>query len=261
MCASQISATPTAPFESASTPAVPSAIGKTRLWSRLYAPAPRRGPARYPRNDRSGARISSANSHQLWSPSAYRTTAPAAIASPSSRSSERTVMSKTSGRKKETGWGAGLSLSVEATRQGRLMRGGGGGLPPVSAGFAGRPCPLRGITGNRDINQIVKELPASAKGKGGKSFRATIPVYFHVVHAGGVGNISDKVIAEQMRVLNAAFAGFDGGAATGFSFELEGVTRDRQCGVALRRADHLGRAGDEAGGRRGAPFTSEPVAL
>jgi hypothetical protein len=75
------------------------------------------------------------------------------------------------------------------------------------------------------LNQIVKELPARAKGKGGKSFRATIPVYFHVVHAGGVGNISDKVIAEQMRVLNAAFAGFYGGAATGFSFALEGVTR------------------------------------
>jgi Pregnancy-associated plasma protein-A len=75
------------------------------------------------------------------------------------------------------------------------------------------------------LNQIVKELPASAKGKGGKSFRATIPVYFHVVHAGGVGNISNKVIADQMRVLNAAFAGFYGGAATGFSFELEAVTR------------------------------------
>ena len=75
------------------------------------------------------------------------------------------------------------------------------------------------------LNQIVKELPATAKGKGGRSFRATIPVYFHVVHAGGVGNISDKVIAEQMKVLNAAFAGFYGGAATGFSFELEAVTR------------------------------------
>ena len=75
------------------------------------------------------------------------------------------------------------------------------------------------------LNQIVKELPARAQGKGGKSFRTTIPVYFHVVHAGGVGNISDKVIADQMRVLNAAFAGFYGGAATGFAFELEAVTR------------------------------------
>jgi hypothetical protein len=75
------------------------------------------------------------------------------------------------------------------------------------------------------LNQTVEELPASAKGKGGKSFRATVPVYFHVVHAGGVGNISQRIIDEQMRVLNAAFAGFYGGAATGFSFKLAGVTR------------------------------------
>jgi hypothetical protein len=76
-----------------------------------------------------------------------------------------------------------------------------------------------------ELNQIVAELPASAKGKGGKSFRATVPVYFHVVHAGGVGNISQRVIDEQMKVLNAAFAGFYGGAATGFQFKLAGVTR------------------------------------
>jgi hypothetical protein len=75
------------------------------------------------------------------------------------------------------------------------------------------------------LNQVVQELPANAKGKGGKSFRATVPVYFHVVHAGGVGNISQTVIDEQMTVLNAAFAGFYGGAATGFSFRLAGVTR------------------------------------
>jgi Pregnancy-associated plasma protein-A len=52
-----------------------------------------------------------------------------------------------------------------------------------------------------------------------------VPVYFHVVHAGGVGNISDAIINAQMNVLNSAFAGFYGGAATGFSFELAGVTR------------------------------------
>ncbi|HET8651712.1 MAG TPA: zinc metalloprotease [Gaiellaceae bacterium] len=75
------------------------------------------------------------------------------------------------------------------------------------------------------LNQVVEELPTAAKGKGGKSFRATVPVWFHVVHADGVGNISDAVIREQMRVLNAAFAGFYGGAATGFSFDLVGVTR------------------------------------
>jgi Pregnancy-associated plasma protein-A len=75
------------------------------------------------------------------------------------------------------------------------------------------------------LDQLVKELPASAKGKGGKSFRASVPVYFHVVHAGGVGNITQTVINEQMRVLNAAFGGFYGGQASGFSFRLAAVTR------------------------------------
>ena len=75
------------------------------------------------------------------------------------------------------------------------------------------------------LNQKVEDMPASAKGKGGRNFRVSVPVYFHVVHANGLGNISDKVIADQMRVLNAAFAGFYGGPATGFSFDLVGVTR------------------------------------
>ncbi len=75
------------------------------------------------------------------------------------------------------------------------------------------------------LNQTVEELPTSAKGKAGKSFSTTIPVWFHVVHADGVGNIPQRVIDAQMRVLNAAFAGFYGGAYTGFSFELAGVTR------------------------------------
>jgi hypothetical protein len=75
------------------------------------------------------------------------------------------------------------------------------------------------------LNQIVQELPASAKGKGGPSFRATVPVWFHVVHAGGVGNISQTVIDEQMNVLNLAFGGFYGGVNTGFRFRLAGVTR------------------------------------
>ena len=75
------------------------------------------------------------------------------------------------------------------------------------------------------LNQTVAELPASAKGKGGASFRASVPVYFHVVHAGGVGNISQAVIDEQINVLNSAFAGFYGGVNTGFKFKLAGVTR------------------------------------
>jgi hypothetical protein len=57
------------------------------------------------------------------------------------------------------------------------------------------------------------------------SFAASIPVYFHVIHNGAVGNVSDATINEQMAVLNSAFAGFYGGVSTGFSFTLAGVDR------------------------------------
>ena len=76
-----------------------------------------------------------------------------------------------------------------------------------------------------DLDQVHAELPASAKGKAGKNFRQSVPVWFHVVSDGAIGNISNTVIQEQMNVLNLAFAGFYGGVNTGFSFRLAGVTR------------------------------------
>ena len=68
-------------------------------------------------------------------------------------------------------------------------------------------------------------MPASAKGKGGAKFKATVPVWFHVVTDGAIGNVTQAQIDEQMTVLNLAFAGFYGGAKSGFRFELAGVTR------------------------------------
>ena len=70
-----------------------------------------------------------------------------------------------------------------------------------------------------------QDLPASAKGKAGKTFRATVPVYFHVVSDGSTGNLTDAQIAAQMSVLNLTFAGREGGADAGFTFRLAGVTR------------------------------------
>ena len=100
------------------------------------------------------------------------------------------------------------------------------------------------------VDQVVAELPASARGKGGRSFRASVPVYFHVVHADGVGNIPQRVITDQMAVLNAAFAGFYGGSATGFQFRLMAVTRTNNAAWhyhqspdderAMKRALHRG---------------------
>jgi hypothetical protein len=80
-----------------------------------------------------------------------------------------------------------------------------------------------------DLGQLAADLPASAKGKAGKSFGARIPVWFHVVTDGTVGRVTDAQIANQIAVLNATYAGQDpdgpGAVRTGFSFTLAGVTR------------------------------------
>ena len=69
------------------------------------------------------------------------------------------------------------------------------------------------------------ESPADQRGRG-RGFRATVPTYVHVVSLpDGTGNVSDRAIRDQIRVLNTTFAGFEGGYATGFSFDLAGVTR------------------------------------
>ena len=76
------------------------------------------------------------------------------------------------------------------------------------------------------LNEPVEALPESAKGKGGPRFRATIPVYFHVITPDGVvGNVSQAKIDEQISVLSLGFGGFYGGANTKFRFTLAGVTR------------------------------------
>jgi hypothetical protein len=76
------------------------------------------------------------------------------------------------------------------------------------------------------LNEPVTALPESAKGKGGPKFRASVPVYFHVVSPDGVvGNVTQAQIDQQIAVLNLSFGGFYGGANTRFSFRLAGVTR------------------------------------
>ncbi len=82
-----------------------------------------------------------------------------------------------------------------------------------------------GVVREPDTGQVHTDLPAAAKGKAGKRFKATIPVYFHVVTDGSTGALTDAQIAGQIAVLNNTFSAGEGGAATGFSFTLAGVTR------------------------------------
>ena len=76
-----------------------------------------------------------------------------------------------------------------------------------------------------DTGQVHTDLPASAKGKAGQKFRATVPVYFHVVTDGAIGAVTQAQIDAQIAVLNKTFAGREGGSNTVFSFTLAGVTR------------------------------------
>jgi hypothetical protein len=82
-----------------------------------------------------------------------------------------------------------------------------------------------GVVREPDLAQVHHDLPATAKREAGPGFSATVPVYFHVVTDGSIGSLTRSQIAAQIRVLNVTFGGGEGGADTGFRFELAGVTR------------------------------------
>ena len=89
----------------------------------------------------------------------------------------------------------------------------------------------RGGSGREpDLGQVHLDMPAGAKGKAAKDFSATVPVYFHVVTDGSVGALTDADVASQISILNKTFAGREGGARTGFSFTLAGVSRTDDAG-------------------------------
>jgi hypothetical protein len=91
----------------------------------------------------------------------------------------------------------------------------------AAGGAVGRGSTVR----EPDLGQVHEDLPASAKGKAGRRFRATVPVYFHVVTDGSIGNLTASQVSAQIDVLNRTFAGGEGGAVTRFSFQLAGITR------------------------------------
>lgn len=81
------------------------------------------------------------------------------------------------------------------------------------------------VTKEPSLNATYEAMPGSAKGKGGAKFKSTVSVWMHVISDGATGNVSQSVIDSQISVLNLGFAGFYGGAKSGLSFKLAGVTR------------------------------------
>ena len=70
--------------------------------------------------------------------------------------------------------------------------------PVATTAFVGRGGDVR----EPDLGTVATDLPASAKGRAGKNFKATIPVYVHVVTDGAIGNLTGQQIADQIAVLN-----------------------------------------------------------
>ena len=80
-----------------------------------------------------------------------------------------------------------------------------------------------GVTREPGSTETALEVPRS--NKSGPNFRATVPVWFHVVHDGAIANLTQEQIDAQITVLNKTFGGAEGGYNTGFRFKLVGVTR------------------------------------
>jgi hypothetical protein len=107
----------------------------------------------------------------------------------------------------------------------------GGSVPAVAACFEpphAHASAARGGDVEREPAGLAgEEVPDGAK-RHPKDFRATIPTYVHVISRGTSpeeGNVPAAQIQQQIAVLNKSFAGGYGGADTGFSFRLDGVTR------------------------------------
>ncbi|MFC6884327.1 MULTISPECIES: zinc metalloprotease [Actinomadura] len=94
--------------------------------------------------------------------------------------------------------------------------------------------PAQAATVERDLADVLAGLGIGRRAGEHRSPEAEeqvrraqvrIPVYFHVLHDGARGNVSNALIDRQITVLNDTYGGRKGGADTGFSFELKKVTR------------------------------------
>ena len=75
-----------------------------------------------------------------------------------------------------------------------------------------------------------------------------VDVWFHVLSPqAGVELVTDEQIAAQMRILNEAFDGTTGGAATSFTFQLAGITRNANAAFqVLRKGSYVELAAKRA---------------
>ena len=102
----------------------------------------------------------------------------------------------------------------------------GAALYPDADGASRAALGRGGVVREPKLAEVHSDLPASAKGRAAERFKTTSPGLLpRRDRRRGGERSSDAQIATQIDVLNRTFAGGEGGAATGFSFKLAGVTR------------------------------------
>ena len=100
------------------------------------------------------------------------------------------------------------------------------------------------------LEQAAAEMAALLESRGHRNLASeattvTVGVYVHVItNASGGGNISDTVIANQIKVLNDSYSGLTGGFNTKFRFALSHRPH-REQHLVHRRPRLGGRDGDE----------------
>ena len=97
-----------------------------------------------------------------------------------------------------------------------------------------------------DTGQVHADLPAAAKGKAGDKFKATVPVYFHVVTDGAIGAVTDAADRRPDRRAQQHLRRRRGRRRTGFWFDARRGDPHRQRRLVLRRHRRHQRALDEA---------------
>ncbi|BCJ77543.1 zinc metalloprotease [Catellatospora sp. IY07-71] len=86
------------------------------------------------------------------------------------------------------------------------------------------------VAANEKALQAALKARGKAPAQAGTAAAATvtIPVVVHVISEDGTranGNIPDSMITSQINVLNQAYSGATGGAATAFAFQLQSINR------------------------------------
>jgi hypothetical protein len=92
--------------------------------------------------------------------------------------------------------------------------------------------PAQAAAVERRLKRILDGLGESDRTRGSsngaglrRAARITIPVYFHVLHDGAKGNVSNAQVERQIGTLNTSYGGRNGGADTNVTFMLRAISR------------------------------------